>query len=380
MDSSNSVIETGVDKLVTLVNKSGKISSTDAAKELGVSSSIVMEWAEFLEEEGIISIEYKLTSAYLVARKIPKKEVHLKEKEYASRKDVFVKKAEVSLGFLEKEASKLNSIKEEFDKIKKDLGLDIGNIKDELEDLKQYESMKIELDKEIEEQRTTSMDKIHALSKEITRERMKYSDLIKEIEKEESQLNQELKDVKTLEGTEDVLEQKIIVLRKTIEEIAIKTKNDRENAKTHEQNIKRFNELAERVKKHVNEEFKSIEPLIAKSNSQEAKIKELQEKVVKKLSENEKRFQGVQQASSRIKGLFKEKMEVLNLIENINRERNELRNDLTELIKKARSFQITSKSAHMEEEIADLQKKFEEVDKKKSFFEKELKKLGKYFS
>ena len=53
MALAKSIIETGVDKLVNLVNTSGRISSLDAAKELGVSSAVIMEWADFLEEEGL---------------------------------------------------------------------------------------------------------------------------------------------------------------------------------------------------------------------------------------------------------------------------------------------------------------------------------------
>ena len=100
-----------------------------------------------------------------------KKEVEEKAKEFSGKKDVFVRKAEISLGFLERESEKLRGIKEEFDKIKKDLGLDIGNIKDELDELKRYEQLKISLDKQVEEQKTASMDKLQEVTKQILMER-----------------------------------------------------------------------------------------------------------------------------------------------------------------------------------------------------------------
>ncbi|MCH8875134.1 hypothetical protein IH824_20635 [candidate division KSB1 bacterium] len=105
MESTGFVIETGVDKLVKLINSKGKISSDDAAKELGVGNTIVMEWADFLEEEGIINVEYKFTKPFLVARKIGKKDVQEKAKAFVGKKEGFVRKAEVALGFLEKESS-----------------------------------------------------------------------------------------------------------------------------------------------------------------------------------------------------------------------------------------------------------------------------------
>ena len=106
MPLTTSVIETGVDKLVNLVNLKERIPSADAAKELGVSTAIVMEWADFLEEEGIIKVEYKFTKPFLVARKLAKKDVEEKAKEFSGKKDVFVRKAEVSLSFLERESEK----------------------------------------------------------------------------------------------------------------------------------------------------------------------------------------------------------------------------------------------------------------------------------
>ena len=58
MDIQGSVIETGVYKLVKLVKQRGKIALSDASMELGLSTSVIQEWVDFLEDEGIISIEY----------------------------------------------------------------------------------------------------------------------------------------------------------------------------------------------------------------------------------------------------------------------------------------------------------------------------------
>ena len=173
MTLMNSVIETGVDKLVNLIKTRGKISSADAAKELGVSTTIVMEWGDFLEEEGIISIEYKFAKPFLVARKLANKDVQEKAKEFSGKKDVFVRKAEISLSFLERESDKLKSLKEEFDKIKKDLGLDIGSIKNDLVELRKYEDLKINLDKKLQEQKTSSMNKLQEITNQIIMEKEK---------------------------------------------------------------------------------------------------------------------------------------------------------------------------------------------------------------
>ena len=130
MDIESTVIETGVDKLVNIVKERGRIALADAARELGVSTTVIQEWVDFLEEEGIISVQYKLTKPYLVERKLTKKEVESKAKEFAGKKEVFIRKAEVSLSFLEKQAEELKKVKGEFDKLKDELGLQLDTVKE----------------------------------------------------------------------------------------------------------------------------------------------------------------------------------------------------------------------------------------------------------
>src|SRR3989338_1591166 len=144
MGLTSSIIETGVDKLVDLINAKGRISSSEAAIALGVSPAVIMEWADFLEEEGIISVEYKLTKQFLVARKLVKKDVEERAKEFSGKKEVFVRKAEASLSFLERESKELEDLKQDFENIKKNLGFDVDHIKDEFEELKECEKLKID--------------------------------------------------------------------------------------------------------------------------------------------------------------------------------------------------------------------------------------------
>ena len=56
-----------------------------------------------------------------------------------------------------------------------------------------------------------------------------------------------------------------------------------------------------------------------------------------------------------------------------------LEKDLMELVKKAKSFQLSSKSVDIGKQMLDLENKFKEVDKKKGLFEKEFKRLNTVF-
>jgi len=115
-------IETGVDKLVHIIKDKKKIEIGEAAKKLGVSKVVVEEWADFLEEEGLISIDYNLSKTFLVERKLTKKEVVTKTKEFHSNKDAFVRKIESSIHKLDKDTKGLTDLKEQFSDLKKEVG------------------------------------------------------------------------------------------------------------------------------------------------------------------------------------------------------------------------------------------------------------------
>ncbi len=65
MPEKEGIMETDVDALMSLLKTKKKISIKDAAKELGVKSSVVEEWARYFEEEGLVKINYKFTTPFI---------------------------------------------------------------------------------------------------------------------------------------------------------------------------------------------------------------------------------------------------------------------------------------------------------------------------
>lgn len=76
-----SYIETGIDKLVSLVQSKKKISVENAAKELSLSPSQVMKLGSLLEESGLIEVKYGILGTYLVTKELSGKEIEEKTKE-----------------------------------------------------------------------------------------------------------------------------------------------------------------------------------------------------------------------------------------------------------------------------------------------------------
>ena len=65
-EDKNVLIKTDVDSLVKLVNEKKEISFSEAAEILKVPTVTVEAWGNYLEEEGVLGIKYKLTTPYLI--------------------------------------------------------------------------------------------------------------------------------------------------------------------------------------------------------------------------------------------------------------------------------------------------------------------------
>ncbi len=379
MAFESSIIETGVDRLVNIVKSRGRIALADAAKQLGVSINVVQEWVDFLEDEGIISVEYKLTVPYLVERKLTKKELEEKAKEFKSKRDVFIRKAEVNLSFLEKQAEDLKKVKGEFDKLKNDLGLQLDAVRDDLKELERYQQLRLELQKQVEDQKTESRIKIEELTNSIAREQKKYQQLISDVKKEREVLQNERQEAKSIEESEKILNKKLEELKQVIGLIDKKVLEEGTAIKNSEVHIERLNKLMDEVKQNAEQEKSIIEPLIEKSREQGKKVLELQDKIMKKIAKKQKDTSDINSITRKVKDFFDKKLAVIDLVDRVNKDRDDLEKSLIELIKTAKSFQLSAKSGDIGKEMKDLEKKFNEVNKKKGIFEEEIKKFTSFF-
>ena len=74
MGIGSNIIETGIDRLISIVNEKGRISLADVKKELKFSENVLQEWVTSLQEDGVINVEYQSAKPYLVKRNLFDKE------------------------------------------------------------------------------------------------------------------------------------------------------------------------------------------------------------------------------------------------------------------------------------------------------------------
>jgi len=139
------LISTGVDNLIRLVKERGRIEIGAAAKELGLPARTTEDWAHVLEEEGIITVEYKLTKVFLVWRTPAVKEVEqkrekLEEKTIGTREEI-----EQLLTRVEEGGKSLSAMQEDIATLttRPMSGSDVESLKRELSGLQEIYSGKI---------------------------------------------------------------------------------------------------------------------------------------------------------------------------------------------------------------------------------------------
>ncbi len=374
-------IETGVDKLVDIINTHKRISVEDAAKKLGVSSVVVQEWADFLEEEELISIEYKFNKTLLVERKLTKKEIKDKAEEFATEKDAFLRKVETSLKTLDKETLGLKKIKDEFNKLKKEIGKEIDTVKNEVAELEKYSDLKKNLDKEIAEQQEEYKNLLDRSHKQIKAEQQKYQELLEkiEIEKRETQIKE--KHLKSLEEKETHLKEKLKELYDLTNSIHEKIEEEEKDIDVTEKDINALEKTAERIEKEVQEKKSAINPLLNKVKEHEKEILRIQEKILNKVrqktAEIRSQVKEGEGATEKFEAFFSKKKQIENMIDNIEKNKEDLRNELIRLTKKATTFDVATKSTNIRSHIADLEKELKNVESKKDKFKKQLNSLLK---
>ncbi|MFH1916695.1 MAG: hypothetical protein ABIJ21_05500 [Nanoarchaeota archaeon] len=373
-------IETGVDKLVALVAKRKKIAVDEAAKELGVSPVIIQEWADFLEEEGTLSIEYSLSKVYLLEKRLTKKEIEGKARDYEDKKDAFVRKVEVALEHLDRETATFEKIKEEFLKLKEGLGGEMDKIQTQLTEIHHFENLRKNIDDEIGKQRTEYNQILDDAQKRITVDQKKYEEVIGRIEKEKGALRKERDDVQEIQKEEDSLKEKLDAILSVVSLIDKKLKEEKNVVENSEKKITALERFAEKVEDEIKKKKTDvITPLLEMAEQHKDKIHKVQDEIIQKLKEKKNDIELFSSegtlAAKRFEEFFKKKTEIDDLFSKIDENKNELKKEMEDLIEKAKVFNVIASDTQVKKSIGELLKKYEDVQERKEHMRKNIEKL-----
>jgi predicted ArsR family transcriptional regulator len=183
-------ITTGADKLVQLISEKKRVSLDDAAKQLGVDKEVLREWAEFLEQEQHISIEYKLSKTWLIEKQISKKEVINVAKEFLSEKEAVQRKIDAIIQNLDSETAGFEKVKAEFKKIHEHIKSEIETVKQESKELERFEYLRKNVDKDIEQQKKEFESKLAEYRQAIDKETAKFSKIQETVDSQKKRVEE----------------------------------------------------------------------------------------------------------------------------------------------------------------------------------------------
>jgi len=378
-------IETGVDKLVALVSERKKISLDEAVKELGVSKTVVQEWADFLDEEGLIGVEYTLSKTYLVEKKLSKGDVQKKAKAYEQKKEAFVRKVDTTLQKLQLDTAGFEEIKKAYNQLKNDIGDEIDEVKQELDELKHYERLKQSIDQDIIQQKLDYEKMVDELHRKLYAEQRRYEKLLGEIKGEETKLLQDKNEFKSLDEKEGSLKQRLAALKEVVDGIDSELASESKSIVSEEERLTRLHEIATTIERDLRRRREEeLEPLIRTSKEHGEKILQVQESILNKVRARKEKISTYEKEGKSVidkfDAFFKKRMATEKLLQDLERRKAEMLHELEGLKRKAIAFDLAVKGGNVKQHVAELERNFKGFEKKKSLFRSQLEKLRQLIS
>ncbi len=373
-------ITTGVDKLVSLIEEKKRISISDAAAELSVPKVVIEEWADFLHQQGVIDLEYKFTTPFLVKRELTKDEVAHKSKDFEGRKEGFVRKVEAAIDFISKESFGLKKVKDEFSKLSKELEEDVKKVRSELSVLENYESLKRNIDREILDQQESFRKQMESVEAQIIDKQKSYEDLVNHIKEEELKLDEEMTKTQLIKKNENILKERLVKIQKATQMMEQELRKEDSDIESIRYNISQMKRFAEKINEGIQSRKKDILPLIEKRKKHEKKIGEIQDDILQKVIKRKEQISSTvvegKKAKEMFERFFDEKVNIDILMDRINTDLMKLKSELDSLVVEARMWSLTS-GKKMSKHIDELEDKFRNAEKKRELFEEQIFKLGK---
>jgi chromosome segregation ATPase len=153
-----------------------------------------------------------------------------------------------------------------------------------------------------------------------------------------------------------------------------------QSAQVHEERLLRMRELASKLQQELTEKkTKEIDPLLRISKDQESRIQRIQDEIVNKVKErrdNVQVFQGQsEEIARRFETFFAKQAKTESTLKDLEHAKAEMKEELQDLIRKAKAFDLAAKGADTNAHIKELQGSFNTFDAKRGAFAKQLETL-----
>ena len=374
-------ITTGVDNLVSLIVEKKRISVAEASKQLAVSRELIEEWADFLEERGVIKLEYKFTTPYLIYKEQDTKSANKSQKHFTTRKEAFTRQIDSTLQLIEGHAQGLTKVRDEFDKINAELEIKIKAIRGELQELEKFDTLKRDLGNELSAQYEEFKRRISTIETRMRKSEETYEEMIKSLEEENEQLEGRHKHLDALKHAEAAMISNLQKVKQEITKMESQRKSESLKIGTEQQRISLLKLKAKRLASELKKHKQEIKPVIQSfQKAHEASVKSKNE-LMKKFETHLKSVEIKESKVEAIKGDFEEylkrKIDIDIVMDKLTSEIEKLHAEFRFLKQESRLLALTGKKQNTEKEMAQLEKRLKDALQRKKGFEKHVEDLKK---
>ena len=374
--ADNIAIKTGVDKLVELVDMKKEISMSDASKMLGVPVSVLEEWTDFLEEKGVVKVKYKFTVPYIVKVEIGRAEIQKRGKEFETKKESVIRKAEITMGSIKEELDYVSALKNEFLKLSKEISASEEPVKKEIAILERFDSLKKNLEKELLNQQAIFKKSIGELENQSDDKRREFLGLKQEIEKARERLKEELAKAAEMKRDETAIQEQLDTLLDKQKMIAATLSKQNAFIIETQDRLEVLRKSGEKIGVAVAEKAGETNELVQRTEAEKNKLLTSQQKLLDKLSEH---HTAIMNSASDYKTLmsktiqFFAKKEALEKgFESVSGDLEKLSKEMNEILKEARVLNALSKSKNVMESIKHLEDRMKDLEVARGEFQKKV--------
>lgn len=373
-------IKTGVDKLVELISEKKKVSVDEAAKKLGVGKNVVQEWAEFLEEEGNVDIDYSFSKVWIIEKRITKDDVLSSAKEVSSEKDAFARKIEVAITALQQDTTGFEDIRREFGNIQGHIKEEINTVKKQLVELEKFDNLRKNLDKDISKQREDYDACVKEAREKLKSEAQKYDELKSLIDKERKTIEQYGVKLDELKKLRNDYERTISSLKDSLRNIDHVIVDYGKRFEDSSKVVYKYKDALDSLEADLSERkgallMKKLDALKV-NEDRLAKIQLQMEDEINQKTGSLQSYSGLSdKVHSSVSGFFSRNINTEKLIAEIENDKTDLTKEMEGLKSKVEGFTLMTSNAAIKTQLKDIEVELKGFERKKSVIRFKIEKL-----
>ena len=363
-------IITGIDKLVQLINRRNEISLEEAAKELNIDKTVLEDWVEVLEAEKLVKVNYKFSNMFISGSKTTSKDALKTASHVVSSKEAFNRKIDATIHALDKETEDYQQVRTRFLSIQHQIKDEIKTVRKELAELKQFDHMKSNIDKDIASSQKDFKKFVAVYNSQLDSFDKSYISLVHDLKTEQVRLEKYAKKVDELKKVkvdiEKTVHDSINELKRVTREFELESKN----ISISESRISQLNKSIDNLSSHIQDKKADVmKTLNRKIGTSIPKIKTKQDELLASAKAKKEEIKNYAYTGEMIyksfDKLFSKKIKTAEMIEAIERERLGLLKELDDLKAKVAIFSIKKKDPEIKKKLKEMEKIIGEYEKRK---------------